>query len=665
MSAAKILIVEKDPGAVKDLQSLLVKLGYEVVGTAKSSEEALEKSASLQPNLILMNTQLRAVNDGIQTGSLIRASSDIPIVYISSRAGEETIRRASSTGPFGYIVRPFDETQLFVTLEVARVRHKLERQLRESRQWLNGVLRSIGDGVIAADKEGFVQLINARAEAITGLSESSAIGKPLFEVFRLRDERTGELIDLSRSLVSARGGQNEEAGLEAVLVSAEGRSVPLEVNFSPLLDANNAFQGLALAFRDITARRQALEQIQRQASRAEALVQSARQINARLGLQDALDTVCQVTNQALKASASVIFFYDTKTAAFRDTARKFDEPLPAALNKPLRASFPRSALDAFLPADNSVFVVANAGRRKDVPFRSVLRLLGIHQLAVAPLVRNNEVMGALVCGVTGTREFSQEDLALLQGLAEHVMIAIANTRLFEQVRLSRERQRLLSKSLVDVQEAERRRIARELHDHLGQSLTGIQFMLEAVKQQAQDAQKASVQEIQNAVAEIIGRVREMSLNLRPSMLDDLGLIPTLKWHIERFTAQTGIRVHFNASNALERFSPNIETTAYRIIQEALTNVARHANTNEAFVMLAADDDALWLEIVDKGKGFDTSSILNKPTSGLSGMSERADLAGGYLTVNSYLNQGTQIVAALPLTGKPLERRKHDRIHPAG
>lgn len=665
MSTVKILIAEKDPAAAQDLQKRLEKLGYEVIGIAQSREETLEQSAALTPGLIIMNTHLRAENEGIHTGSLICASSDIPIVYLSSRVEEDTVRRASSTGPFGYIVKPFDETQLFVTIEVARVRHKLEQQLRENKQWLNGVLMSIGDGVIAVDSSGLVRFINARAEKLTGLNEMQAIGKPLPQVFRLMDERSGEFIDLSRYFSLNQTADETEDSLEAVFVSPAGRNTPLEVNFNPLLDSQNAFQGLVLAFRDITTRRQAMEQITRQASRAEALVQIAKQINSRLDLQDTLDTVCRLTNQAVKASASVVFLYDSKSGAYRDLARKFESDIPAAHTNPLRLSFSRADLLRFLPADFSVFTISDPARNRGVPFRSLLRLSGIHHLAVAPLVRNNEVVGALICGTGKKREFTQEDLLLLHGLAEHVMIAVANMRLFEQVRLGRERQRLLSKNIVEIQEAERRRIARELHDHLGQSLTGLQFMLETVKQQADETQKSRVQDIQNAVTEIIGHVREMSLNLRPSMLDDLGLIPTLKWHIERFTAQTGIRVHFDASTTPERFPANLETTAYRIIQEALTNVARHSNAREAFVRVTAADDVLRLEIIDNGKGFDASTVLNKPTSGLSGMSERADLAGGYLTVNSSPNQGTHIVAELPLTNKTLERRKNDRNHPSG
>jgi signal transduction histidine kinase len=150
------------------------------------------------------------------------------------------------------------------------------------------------------------------------------------------------------------------------------------------------------------------------------------------------------------------------------------------------------------------------------------------------------------------------------------------------------------------------------------------------------------------------------------MLDDMGLLPTLLWHVERFTAQTGVHVNFKSYEFEGRFHSEVETAAYRIIQEALTNVARHSKVKEVFVGLVVQDETLWIEILDQGAGFDTSMYMNKPTSGLSGMRERASLVGGYIVIESFVNQGTQIVAALPLTDKPLERRKIDRNYrPSG
>jgi signal transduction histidine kinase len=292
--------------------------------------------------------------------------------------------------------------------------------------------------------------------------------------------------------------------------------------------------------------------------------------------------------------------------------------------------------------------------------------MDIKTLAMAALFRGKDLIGALISVFAQRPKILLEDeISLLRGLSAQAASAIENVELFEQVRVGRERQRKLSKSLVDIQEAERRRIAKELHDHLGQVLTGLQFMLESTKQQASGTQRSNLEEIQDAVSDIIRQVREMSLNLRPSMLDDMGLVPTLLWHFDRYTSQTAIRVNFQRNEIPGRLPLEIETAAYRIIQEALTNVARHAQVNEVLVGLVVQENTLWVEVLDKGKGFEVSTEAEKPSSGLSGMRERVGLLGGYMVLESFINQGTQIVAALPLTDQPLERRKYDRNRSTG
>lgn len=642
-----------------------MKLGYEVVGTATTGEEALRKSAHLKPELILSNTRLASGNDGIKTGQLIHAEHNTPVVYIAAHGSQTMIRQASTTGPFGYIIKPFDDLQLFATVEIALTRYRLEHQLAENRQWLNGVLMSIGEGVIAVDPAGLIQFINPVAEKITGWDNDLAIKKELYKVFSLRDEKSGEIMDLSASLLRPRDDNLKVKAIEALLVTRDDSRIPVEIYLKPIFDKNRSLQGLVLSFRDMTTKRRAMEEIKQQVERAEALVQIAKQLNSRFDLGEVLGAVCKATNQIMETSASMIFLYDAKTNTFKDIARRFEADIPLAQKYPARITFSREELEKYLPEDISAFAINNAQRQVGMPFRNVLRLLKIERLAVVPITRNNDLVGTLICGSTLHGEFSGQDLAFLTGLAEHIMIAIANTRLFENVRLGRERQRLLSKSIVDVQESERRRIARELHDHLGQELTGVQFSLESVKNRMDESSKSDMEELQDTVKGIIARVREISLNLRPSMLDDLGLIPTLKWHLDRYSHQTGIRVTFDSPKTSRRFPEEIEITAYRIIQEALTNVARHSGAQEVFVGIASDRLALWLEVLDKGRGFDASTTLSNPTSGLSGMVERAALAGGQLSINSYINQGTQIIASLPLGKKPLERRKSDRNNLSG
>jgi signal transduction histidine kinase len=148
----------------------------------------------------------------------------------------------------------------------------------------------------------------------------------------------------------------------------------------------------------------------------------------------------------------------------------------------------------------------------------------------------------------------------------------------------------------------------------------------------------------------MAQVHDLSLDLRPPMLDDLGLLPTLLWHFGHYTTQTGVRViikHRGVKN--RRFAARIEMAAYRIVQEALTNVARHAEVPEATVLVSAFDKALRLQIIDQGHGFDPAAALAaSDRSGLAGMRERAALLGGYLEIRSAVGAGTSLKAEFPI-----------------
>jgi signal transduction histidine kinase len=150
------------------------------------------------------------------------------------------------------------------------------------------------------------------------------------------------------------------------------------------------------------------------------------------------------------------------------------------------------------------------------------------------------------------------------------------------------------------------------------------------------------------MGELVTRVHDFSLALRPAMLDDLGLLPALLWLMEHVhSAQTGLQVDLEHEGLDRRFSWEVETAAYRIVQEALHNVARHAATDRAGVRCLAEGDELFIEVVDEGVGFDPRSIRAHTTSGLRGMQERARLLGGQLRVESTPGKGTRVVARLP------------------
>jgi PAS domain S-box-containing protein len=217
--------------------------------------------------------------------------------------------------------------------------------------------------------------------------------------------------------------------------------------------------------------------------------------------------------------------------------------------------------------------------------------------------------------------------------------------------------RRLSGQVLEAQETERRRIARELHDDIGQALTGVKLMLETAERKAETTGTTAsernypVLEVRDAIDDALTRVRELSLDLRPAMLDSLGLLPTLLWRFETYTDQTDIQVEFHHKGLdQQRLAPEIETGAYRIVQEALTNVARYAGVPTVRIHINVTNEALHMYVMDEGMGFDADEAMATGLStGLAGMRERATLLGGVFLVSSIPGAGTTIEVQLPRT----------------
>lgn len=212
-----------------------------------------------------------------------------------------------------------------------------------------------------------------------------------------------------------------------------------------------------------------------------------------------------------------------------------------------------------------------------------------------------------------------------------------------------EQLRFYAAEVIRAHEDERKHIACELHDQIGQSLTSLKLMMGQAENFSNPESIAILRESQTVVSELIRQVREMSLNLRPSMLDDLGLLPTLLWHIKRFTDQTRVKVAFEHSGLNRSFSPDISIAVYRIIQEALTNIARHANANEASIHVRAEEKAIHLVVKDHGSGFNAARLSIGTTTGLGGMRERALLLKGSFRIESSPETGTRLTAEIPLS----------------
>jgi two-component system sensor histidine kinase UhpB len=258
---------------------------------------------------------------------------------------------------------------------------------------------------------------------------------------------------------------------------------------------------------------------------------------------------------------------------------------------------------------------------------------------------------------------AESDLPAMRVFANQVAVALENARLWDTVTMRGRELKALSEQLVNAQEDERKRISRELHDELGQALTATRIDLLAVSESLDQDRSVGTscngrdvhQRLTDTilvVEQMLKQVREMALDLRPSMLDDLGLVPTLGWHTRRFAERTGVNVTLDHRGMEERLPAQVETTLYRTVQEALTNISKHAQAKNVGIHIARVNSTVRAIVQDDGKGFDPQAVQARHTTergvGLVGMRERVVGAGGNLIVNSAPGQGTRLSLTMPL-----------------
>jgi signal transduction histidine kinase len=220
---------------------------------------------------------------------------------------------------------------------------------------------------------------------------------------------------------------------------------------------------------------------------------------------------------------------------------------------------------------------------------------------------------------------------------------------------SREELRELSRHQQTLREEEQKRISRDIHDELGQMLTGLKLDIHLLKKKADapsvDGMSATLDDLSSHVDAAIGSVRRIASEIRPSILDDFGLIAALEWQAGEFERKAGIECSFASAIESVDIDPEAEAAVFRIVQEALTNVARHANAENVEVTVSAADDELFLNIKDDGRGIDMDRLQKKKTLGLIGMRERARLIGATLHIRARAVGGTAVELAVPVIGE--------------
>jgi signal transduction histidine kinase len=265
----------------------------------------------------------------------------------------------------------------------------------------------------------------------------------------------------------------------------------------------------------------------------------------------------------------------------------------------------------------------------------------------APLKMEGEVIGAYQLGKRTKRSFNSDDMALLEIIGNVVGSSLSNAQLLRDLRNKESELRRALRRAVELQEDERKRVARELHDEVGQALTSILIRLKALQEEADNvAISDRLDDLRTLTAQTIEELRRLAMDLRPAALDSLGIVPALQWYTQQIAERTGLDIKFRGSEKFERLPLETELILYRVAQEGITNAIRHGKAQSIEITLGRDPQTIRLTITDNGKGF--NPIGTNHGLGLVGIRERVELLDGNFSVKTTPGAGAQLLIEIPL-----------------
>jgi len=416
------------------------------------------------------------------------------------------------------------------------------------------------------------------------------------------------------------------------------------------LDAHNQPVRLVGAAQDVTEQKEVELRLQREAARTRVLLRVAARLNQELDVAAVLNAVCEETSRVLDVPIASVALIDHERDVLVHAVGVGVPPEYHGLRQPIRRV---DYEQITYPMDH--FVVPDASALPDPPSREYLEALRAKTIVTMNIMRRGELVGILAVMTRDTvREFNDDELALLRGLADQAGQAITNAQLFEEIRATGVRMRQLSQQVVSVQEEERRRLSRELHDEAGQALTGLEISLKLIHADVPSSDTVLRKRISDAIAltgTTMDQIRLLAQDLRPPALDTIGLNLTIEGFCHSFGARTGLDVRYAGMEA-PPLPDTINIALYRLLQEALTNVAKHADAEQICVALQYNAASITLSIADDGRGFDKRAVLGGASQrvgiGLVGMQERLEVLGGRLEIETEPGQGTRLVASVPL-----------------
>ncbi len=537
-------------------------------------------------------------------------------------------------------------------------RSEVERQLRVQ----TTAMEAAANGILITDPQGVIQWTNPALTQITGYEAGELLGQNT-RIFNSGKQDAAYYAQMWNTIFAGQIWRGETTNRR------KDRSLYVEEQtITPVRDENGQIQHFIAIKQDITERKQSelelakrnielqalsiAEREQRQLS--DALVAAALVLNKHMKLDEILPLILEKIKEVIPYQLANIAMLDGES--FYDASHQGDSRWSNALVG-MKNRFPLEdfhLLTKMCQTGQPLLIVDIQKEPEWVPANG---LEWCRSFLSAPLLEENQVIGFVNLFAEQPGFFTTEMQDRLVAFASHAAVAIQNAWLFEQVRASNDRLQSLSHRLVEIQENERLYISRELHDEAGQMLTSLILDLRTLETQAHqpEAILKKVAEMEVSLNAVSESLHSVAMALRPASLDHLGLVPALRQQVELIGEKNGLKASFRSGKFHERLPANMETELYRIVQEALTNVVRHAHASRVDVILTIRGNKLIVIVEDDGDGFNPQLVPNSGHLGLFGIRERVDMIGGKLLIESAPGKGTTLIVEVTYADSIIDR----------
>jgi PAS domain S-box-containing protein len=517
---------------------------------------------------------------------------------------------------------------------------------------LNVLAEAAADGVILIDDQSTILFVNPAAGRIFGYEPVDILGNKLTSLMPER-LRQIHLAALERYIAT---GQRHISwqNVELTGLCKSGREFPMEVSLTEYTSQGRRF--FTGFVRDVTERKQAEEALRVRAD--ELQVRRARQaaLVAEIHASFASKTHGDLRSILQASAESVVRHLDAAFAriwTINYQENVLELQASAGQYTRLNGEYARILVGELhiggIAQERKPYIANDLVNDPLTEHPEWAEQEHIIALAGYPLMVEGRLVGVLA--MFARQGLGPDTLDALASVADTIAQGAERKQAEQTLRQANEQLHVLSRRLFQIQEDERRHLARELHDQLGQALTAAKIDLQAARLE----ERAIVRRLDDSIAiieRLLQQVRQLSLELRPPLLDDLGLVPALRWYLDQQAQRADLRVEFFADPALERIDAAIETACFRVAQEALTNVVRHARARTVSVELDRTPEVLHLVVRDDGIGFDVATAQQGASLGLLGMRERVALVGGELDCKSAPGRGTEVHAFFPVRFRP-------------